>query len=136
MPYLTRQAISDTLDFIAGIPRSEVVFDYAEPFENYAADRRAHIVALAESAAAQGEPWLSLFDPAELSELLCGKGFGVIEDLGLAELSDRYYGALKAGIPIGPGGMLYGRNARSRRTVCSKTSNPSSHTARAVRPPW
>jgi hypothetical protein len=30
-------------------------------------------------------------------------GFGTIEDLGLAELSERYYGVLKAGIPIGPG---------------------------------
>jgi len=28
------------------------------------------------------------------------------------------------------------RIARSRRTACSKTSKPSSHTARAVRPPW
>jgi len=103
VPYLTRQAISDTLDLIVGIPEAEVVFDYAEPFENYAPDRRAHIMGVAESAAARGEPWLSLFDPAELSELLCGKGFGTIEDLGLAELSERYYGALKAGIPIGPG---------------------------------
>ena len=35
VPYLTREAISPTLDFIAGVPDSEVVFDYAEPFENY-----------------------------------------------------------------------------------------------------
>ena len=103
VPYLTRQAISDTLDFIAGIPRSEFVFDYAEPFENYPPDRRAHIMGVAETAAARGEPWLSHFDPAELSKLLYDKGFGLVEDLGLAELSDRYYGALKAGIPIGPG---------------------------------
>jgi len=103
VPYLTRQAISDTLDFIAGIPRSEFVFDYAEPFENYPPDRRAHIMGVAETAAARGEPWLSQFDPAELSKLLYDKGFRLVEDLGLAELSDRYYGALKAGIPIGPG---------------------------------
>jgi methyltransferase (TIGR00027 family) len=103
VPYLTREAISQTLDFIAGIPESEVVFDYGEPFENYPADRRAYIMGVAESTAARGEPWLSLFDPSELSKLLHGKGFGVVEDLGLAELSDRYYGALKQGIPIGPG---------------------------------
>ena len=103
VPYLTRQAISDTLDFIAGIPRAEFVFDYAEPFENYPPDRRAHIMGVAETAAARGEPWLSQFDPAELSKLLYDKGFRLVEDLGLAELSDRYYGALKAGIPIGPG---------------------------------
>jgi methyltransferase (TIGR00027 family) len=106
VPYLTREAISQTLDFVAGIPEAEVVFDYAEPFENYPADRRAHIMGVAESAAARGEPWLSLFDPSDLSELLRDKGFGTIEDLGLAELSDRYYGALKEGIPIGPGGHV------------------------------
>ena len=106
VPYLTRDAISQTLDFVAGIPEAEVVFDYAEPFENYPADRRAHIMGVAESAAARGEPWLSLFDPPLLSDMLREKGFGTIEDLGLAELSDRYYGALKQGIPIGPGGHV------------------------------
>lgn len=102
VPYLTRDAISVTLDFIAGVT-GEVVFDYAEPLENYPAARRANVMAIAASAAARGEPWLSLFDPVELSELLHDRGFGVVEDLGLAEISDRYYGPLKQGILIGPG---------------------------------
>jgi methyltransferase (TIGR00027 family) len=106
VPYLTREAISDTLDFIAGIPDAEVVFDYAEPFENYPADRRAYIMGVAESAAARGEPWLSFFDPTELSRLLGDKGFAIVEDLGIGELADRFYGALKEGIPIGPGGHV------------------------------
>ena len=59
-----------TLDFIAGVPGSEVVFDYAEPFENYPASRRENVMAVAALAAARGEPWLSLFDPAELSAML------------------------------------------------------------------
>jgi hypothetical protein len=37
-----------------------VVFDYAEPFQNYPAERRASVMAVADSAAARGEPWLSL----------------------------------------------------------------------------
>jgi methyltransferase (TIGR00027 family) len=111
VPYLTREAISQTLEFIAGIPEAEVVFDYGEPFENYPADRRAYIMGVAERAAARGEPWLSLFDPSGLAELLRDKGFGTIEDLGLAALSDRYYGTLKQGIPIGPGGHV----VRARR---------------------
>jgi methyltransferase (TIGR00027 family) len=103
VPYLTREAVAATLDFIAGVPESEVVFDYAEPFENYPAGRRANVMAVAASAASRGEPWLSLFDPAELSEMLRKKGFGIVEDLGLAELTDRFYGALKQGIVIGAG---------------------------------
>ena len=106
VPYLTREAVSLTLDFIAGVPGSEVVFDYAEPFENYPADRRVHVMEVAAQAAARGEPWLSLFDPAELSKMLRDKGFGIVEDLGLAEIADRFYGALKQGIVIGPGAHI------------------------------
>ncbi len=106
VPYLTREAVSLTLDFIAGVPESEVVFDYAEPLENYPANRRADVMEVAARAAARGEPWLSLFDPAELSKMLRNKGFGIVEDLGLAEIADRFYGALKQGIVIGPGAHI------------------------------
>ncbi len=96
VPYLTREAILATLDFIAGVPESEVVFDYAEPFENYPAERRAHVMAVAAGTAARGEPWLSLFDPAELSGILRNKGFA-IEDLGMAEIAGRLLRRLEAG---------------------------------------
>jgi methyltransferase (TIGR00027 family) len=111
--YLTHEAVATTLDFIAGLPEPEVVFDYAEPFENYPADRRAVIMAIAEGAAARGEPWLSFFDPPELAEILHDKGFEIVEDLGLAELVERFYGDLKQGIRIGPGGHAV-RAARIR----------------------
>jgi methyltransferase (TIGR00027 family) len=103
VPYLTREAIATTLDFIARVPESQVVFDYAEPLENYLVDRREYVIAVAARAAALGEPWLSLFDPADLSGILRARGFGTIEDLGLADISDRFYGILKQGIGIGPG---------------------------------
>jgi methyltransferase (TIGR00027 family) len=112
VPYLTREAISTTLDFIAGVPESEVVFDYAEPFENHPADRRAHLLAVAERMAALGEPWLSFFEPRELSEMLRNNGFGIVENLGLAEISGRFFGGLKQGIVIGPGPRI----VRARRT--------------------
>jgi methyltransferase (TIGR00027 family) len=106
VPYLTGEAVSLTLDFIAGVPESEVVFDYAEPFENYPDDRRADVMATAARAASRGEAWLSLFDPAELSKMLRNKGFGIVEDLGMAEITDQFYGALKQGIVIGPGAHI------------------------------
>jgi methyltransferase (TIGR00027 family) len=103
VPYLTREAISSTLKLISKVPQTIVVFDYAEPFRNYPAERRASVMAVAELAAARGEPWLSLFDPAELYELLRGEGFKTVEDLGLSEIAERLYGDLRRDITIGPG---------------------------------
>jgi methyltransferase (TIGR00027 family) len=112
VPYLTADAISATLDFIAGVPQSEVVFDYAEPFENYPAERRENVMEVAARAASRGEPWLSQFDPVELSKMLRNKGFGIVEDLGPAGITDRFYGTLKQGITVGPGAHM----VRAQRT--------------------
>ena len=103
VPYLTKEAVSSTLKFISGVPQAVVVFDYAEPFENYPVERRANVIATAERAAARGEPWLSLFDPEELLELLRCTGFKIVEDLGLPEIAERFYGDLRRGIRIGAG---------------------------------
>jgi methyltransferase (TIGR00027 family) len=103
VPYLTKEAVSSTLKFISEVPQACVVFDYAEPFQNYPAERRANVMATAERAAARGEPWLSLFDPAELSDLLRREGFTIVEDLGLPEIAERFYGDLRRYIRIGAG---------------------------------
>ena len=103
VPYLTRDAVSSTLKFISEVPNAAVVFDYAEPFHNYPVERRASVMATAEKAATRGEPWLSFFDPIELLQLLRGEGFDVIEDLGLPEIAERFYGVLKRDIVLGPG---------------------------------
>lgn len=92
VPYLTTEAIGKTLDFVASIPGSEIVFDYSEPLENYPPERRAMVEALGARTAAIGEPWLSHFDPREISALLHAKGFGQIEDLGVAAIAKRFFG--------------------------------------------
>lgn len=111
VPYLTREAISDTLALIGTIGGSEVVFDYAEPIENYPPARRAYVASLAERVAERGEPWLSLLDPADVAGLLRERGFDDIEDLGIAAIASRFYGALAEGIPTGAGAHL----VRARR---------------------
>jgi methyltransferase (TIGR00027 family) len=90
VPYLSREAIFTTLDFIAHIAGSAVVFDYTEPFENHPPERRAHMMAAAQRAAERGEPWLSFFVPAELSDILRGKGFADIEDLRFTDMLARF----------------------------------------------
>jgi methyltransferase (TIGR00027 family) len=105
-PYLTREAIVATLDFIAGIAGSEVVFEYAEPFENLSPAVRANVMAIAARTASLGEPWLSLFDPPEMSALLQARRFARFWDVTRAELAARYYGDLGQGVVAGAGPHL------------------------------
>jgi methyltransferase (TIGR00027 family) len=106
VPYLPRQAVAATLQFIAGMPGSEVVFDYTEPLENYSEDRRAYVNRHAARVAALGEPWVAYFDPAALSAELSALGFGEQEDLGIADIAARYLGSLPRPIENGPGPHL------------------------------
>jgi methyltransferase (TIGR00027 family) len=121
VPYLTREAIYSTLRFIAGVPASEVVFDYCEPPETSAPERRAYLTALAARVAAAGEPFLSHFDPAELAKELPILGFAELEDIGLAEIAVRFFGAPKGGVAGGAGPHVI----RARRVETSATLRPN-----------
>jgi methyltransferase (TIGR00027 family) len=103
VPYLGREAIAATLRYIAIVPKSEVVFDYSEPPENYPPEWRATIVELGALTAAIGEPWLSHFDPDEIAQELRGYGFGDLEDVGMSEMAVRYLGAPAGGPDAGAG---------------------------------
>ena len=103
VPYLERTAIAATLGYIAGVPGSEVVFDYSEPLENYPLELRGAAGAISARAAQVGEPWLSHFEPADISRDLREHGFQDLEDLGLAEIYIRYLGVAAAETPSIPG---------------------------------
>ncbi len=80
--YLTLEAATDTLRFIAGQPEgSGVAFDYPtgtwEP--------------LARRVARVGEPFRLFFDPADLARLLDSLGFRTLEDLAAPEINTRYF---------------------------------------------
>jgi methyltransferase (TIGR00027 family) len=106
VPYLRSEDISAILGYIGGLPGSEVVFDYAEPLENYLPERRANVAAVAARTAAIGEPWLSFFDPAELAKDLRRHGFVELEDLGHADIAVRYLGVSKGDVAIEAGGHI------------------------------
>jgi methyltransferase (TIGR00027 family) len=102
--YLTRDAVMETLRFIAGLPAAEVVFDYGEPPSAFPEDgQRSVQLARAQRAAAMGEPWITRFTPSELDAMLRRLGFDVLEDLGRAQISRRFYGVEGRD---GPGGHL------------------------------
>jgi len=90
--YLTREAVVDTLRFVASLPRgSGIVFDYVVAPENLSLLRRMIAGALLRRVASVGEPWKTFFEPAQLAEELTALGFGRIEDLGAAELNTRFF---------------------------------------------
>jgi methyltransferase (TIGR00027 family) len=92
VPYLTRNAIEATLDFVATVPGNEIVFDYSEPPENYPPKLRKQVMALAERVAVLGEPFRSHFTPPQMADLLKSSNFDGIEDLGPREIASRYFG--------------------------------------------
>jgi len=91
VPYLTPQAVGATLATIGGLPRSAVVFDYADPPSTLSDEARVAHALRAERTATLGEPWLSYFEPAVLHALLRDLGFSAIEDLGPPDLARRYW---------------------------------------------
>jgi methyltransferase (TIGR00027 family) len=100
--YLTRAAIMDTLALITQ-GANEVVFDYGEPNAAYPKELQPQLAARDARLAAMGEPWLTRFEPAELAARLAELGFDEVEDLGPAEIADRFLGVARAD---GPGGHL------------------------------
>ena len=91
-PYLTRGAMSSTLEFISARPQgSGVVFDYALPRASFSWFRRFAFDAMARRVARAGEPFQLFFDPAELVNELRRSGFSKVEDLGADELNERYF---------------------------------------------
>ena len=103
-PYLTNEAIADTLRFVASMPvGSVIVFDYMispsllSPVSRQAFEELAHRVDLV------GEPFRTYFDPSSLEITLKAMGFGQIEDVGPSEINARYFSGRADELKVGDG---------------------------------
>jgi methyltransferase (TIGR00027 family) len=102
--YLTRGAVMKTLRFVAAMPSgSEVVFDYGVPPSTLNWLRRFTFKRLTRRLAEKGEPFLTFFEPSTLASELRQIGFGHIEDLGVEEMNERYFGGRSDGLRLGAG---------------------------------
>jgi methyltransferase (TIGR00027 family) len=111
-PYLSQAAIMTTLAFVAGQLKrgSEIVFDYAEPFDGRDRDHQARLEALSARVAQAGEPFVSFFEPEALARDLRGAGFRELGDLDAAALNARYFGGRDDGLRIvGRGHCVHAR---------------------------
>jgi methyltransferase (TIGR00027 family) len=90
VPYLTRDAIDATLGYIASIPNSEVVFDYAEPPETWGEDVKAYAAARMAQLEKTSERWVGRFAPAGVAEILRSHGFDDMEDISFQQVVSRF----------------------------------------------
>src|SRR5262245_53959443 len=70
VPYLTQEAIVSTLDYMAFIQNSEVVFDYMEPPQAFSEEIRGSVAERTEQLERINERWVSRFEPAGIAALL------------------------------------------------------------------
>jgi methyltransferase (TIGR00027 family) len=102
--YLTREAIFETLRFVASLPKgSAITFDYS--VERSLLDPIARMISefLGNRIAEYGEPWISFFDPAVLEADVRKLGFSQIDNYGPDDLNPRYFYRRKDGLRAGSG---------------------------------
>jgi methyltransferase (TIGR00027 family) len=90
--YLTSEAISATLGFVASMPAgSSIVFDYMISPSLLNAAARTVFDGLAQRVARAGEPFQTFFDPSSMTTSLRDMGFGQVEDIKPEEMDARYF---------------------------------------------
>ena len=95
VPYLTRDAVDRTLDYIASIRHSEVVFDYLEPPEAFSEELRQLETERAEQLEKIGERSASRYRPNEIATILSSHGFCAVDDIDFHEIASRFGDAVE-----------------------------------------
>lgn len=90
VPYLTQEAIVRTLDYMASIQNSEVVFDYMEPAEAFSEELRQLENARDQQLKKMNERSVSRFDPAAMAAILRSHGFSRGEDIDFQKIVSRF----------------------------------------------
>ena len=90
VPYLTHDAIGSTLDYMASIQNSEVVFDYMEPPEAFSEEISRVVTERTEQLEKREERWVSRFEPAGIAAILRTHGFCDIEDMSFQQIASRF----------------------------------------------
>jgi methyltransferase (TIGR00027 family) len=100
VPYLTREAVFNTLNTLAGFacPGSEIVFDYPILIELLDPQTRKAFKKEQRYVSRRGEPWLFFADPRQLPGQIEQCGYQVIENVSPSEMEARYLSGRKDGL--------------------------------------
>jgi len=106
--YLTRDAVMQTLGFVAGscARGSEIVFDFSVPDEALGEPERIARARHAARVARIGEPWISHFDPAALARELGAMGYSHASSFGADEANTRYFAGRSDGFSLYGSGRI------------------------------
>jgi methyltransferase (TIGR00027 family) len=104
VPYLTLDSIGSTLDYMASIQNSEVVFDYMESPQALLGEMRELVTKRTEQLEKMGERWASRFEPIGIAAILRSHGFCDIEDINFQEITSRFGSAVQ-GLASGQAGL-------------------------------
>jgi len=104
VPYLTQEAVVSTLDYVASIQNSEVVFDYMEPPQAFSDEMRELVTKRTEQLEKMNEHWASRFEPTGIAAILGSHGFSDIEDVNFQEIKSRF-GRSVQGLAPGQAGL-------------------------------
>ncbi|QTD47154.1 class I SAM-dependent methyltransferase [Ottowia testudinis] len=100
--YLTPEAVMATLTQVAALPAgSSITFDYRVPQALLNPFEQAVTELFEQQVAAQGEPWLSSFEPEALGQQLHALGFSRVDDPGADAINARYFPRRKDGLRCG-----------------------------------
>jgi methyltransferase (TIGR00027 family) len=84
--YLDDRAIGQTLAAVGALAAgSELVFDYMVPAHLRDADRLLYADLVGQASAQQGEPWLSVFTPDGVAEVIARHGLDTVRNLSLRD---------------------------------------------------
>ncbi len=104
VPYLTQDAIANTLDYMASIENSEVVFDYMESPEALSGEMREVVTERTRQLEKTEERWASRFEPAAIAAVLRAHGFSDIADVSFGQIVARF-GRQVQGLATGQAGV-------------------------------
>ena len=97
--YLTDAAIFDTLKYVASLATgSQIVFQYYLKDSLLSDEGRELLAAYESTTAARGEPWLSFFEPTELTDRVLDLGFADVKDLGVEQANALYFAGRQDGL--------------------------------------
>ena len=99
--YLTREAVLGALKEVATLARgTEISFTFIVPQALWVGEGQRMFPFALASTAASGEPWVSFFEPAELTSQLKELGFNRIAHFSPDDANDRYFSGRSDGLRI------------------------------------